>query len=166
MDMLKELLILIGIVMLPFIELRLAIPVGILSGTMYLPYGIHMSGLGLEPLLVFFTAVLSNIFLGFIVFNFLTIFDKRLRNTRISKYYVRLLERSRKKVHRQVEKYGILGLAVFIGLPIPGSGIYSGSLAAFVLGFSKRNFYIANFIGVTLAGIIVTILTLIGNSLF
>lgn len=164
--MLSEILILCLIVIIPFIELRLAIPVGILSGTMSLPWGITISGLGLNPFLVFFIAVVSNTILGILAFNFLIIFDGRLRKTRISKYYSKLLDKSQRRVKKYIEKYGVLGLAIFIGLPIPGSGVYSGSIGAFVLGFSKRNFYIANLMGVTLAGAIITILTLTGKAIF
>lgn len=164
--MLEEILILCAIVMLPLIELRLAIPVGILSGTMPLPYGLTVSGLGLDPLLVFLIAVISNVILGFLVFNFLLLFDRKMRKTKASKYYLRILDRMQKKVHKKVEKYGVFGLAIFIGLPIPGSGVYFGSVGAYVLGFDRRKFYIANIIGVVMAGIIVTSLTMLGENLF
>jgi uncharacterized membrane protein len=164
--MLKEILILIGIVFLPFIELRLAIPVGILAGTIGLPYGITLTGLALNPLLVFAVSVISNIILGFLIFNFLHIFDEKLKKTKFSSYYIKLLKRGQKKIHKYVNKYGILGLILFIGLPIPGSGVYSGSFGAFVLGFEKKKFYLATVIGVIIAGIAVTTLTILGRSLF
>lgn len=164
--MIKEILILILITFLPFIELRLSIPVGILAGTMSLPLGITISGLGLNPFLVFFIAVISNIILGILIFNLIFIFDNRLRNSIFKKTYTKFMNRSHRKLKPFVEKYGILGAAVFIGLPIPGSGVYSGSLGSFIIGLNKKQFYLANIIGVIIAGTIVTVLTLTRMFLF
>jgi uncharacterized membrane protein len=164
--MLKDWLILVFITFLPFVELRLSIPVGILTGTIYLPFGLTLSGLGLNPLLVFITALITNIILGFLVFNLVHIFDKRLRNSRIKKPYSSFMDRSHRKIGRYTEKYGTLGVAIFIGLPIPGSGVYMGSLGAFMLGLKKKQFYLATILGVTIAASIVTILTVTGKGIF
>ncbi len=64
------------------------------------------------------------------------------------------------------EKYSALGLALFIAIPLPGSGVYMGTLGAFVLGLERKKFLIASAVGVTLAGIIVTLLTMTGMSIF
>ncbi|MEA3499505.1 MAG: small multi-drug export protein, partial [Candidatus Marinimicrobia bacterium] len=68
----------------------------------------------------------------------------------------------RRKVESKVEKYGEFGLALFIGIPLPGSGVYTGALAAFILGLDFKKFFIATVIGVFIAGILVTIATLTG----
>jgi len=65
-----------------------------------------------------------------------------------------------------VDKYGEWGIALFIGIPLPGSGSYSGALAAYVLGLSYKKFIIANLLGVLIAGIAVLIVSLTGSSLF
>ena len=52
---------------------------------------------------------------------------------------------------------------MFIGVPLPGSGVYSGALAAYLLGFRKRDFFLAAVIGVLIAGTIVLLVSLLGN---
>jgi multidrug efflux pump subunit AcrA (membrane-fusion protein) len=51
-----------------------------------------------------------------------------------------------------------MGLALFIGIPLPGTGAYTGAAGAFALGMKKRQFAIANIAGVCMAGIAVTII--------
>lgn len=164
--MLKDWLILIFITFLPLVELRLSIPVGILSGTISLPWGMTLSGLGLNPWLVFGTAAITNILLGFMVFNLIHFFDKGLRNSRIKNTYSKFMDRSHRKLSPYVNKYGLFGVAIFIGLPIPGSGVYMGSLGAFMIGLKKKQFYKATILGVIMAATIVTLLTITGKSIF
>ncbi len=70
-------------------------------------------------------------------------------------------ERTRHKLHPYVEKYGEWGLAVFIGVPLPGTGAYTGAFGAFLLGMDKRKFLIANFMGVLLACVAVAVICLL-----
>ena len=51
-------------------------------------------------------------------------------------------------------------LAIFIGIPLPGSGVWTGALAAYLLGVRFRDFAIACVIGVLIAAAIVTAVTL------
>ena len=60
-----------------------------------------------------------------------------------------------------IETYGTWGLAIFIGIPLPLTGAYTGAAGAFALGMGKRQFMIANVVGVLLAGIVVTIISLL-----
>lgn len=162
--MLKELLILSLITIVPLVELRLSIPVGILAGSIILPYGITLSGLGLNPVIVLLVAVIVNILLGMMLFTFLNIFDERLKRTKIAGPYIRILDRSQRKISKYVDRYGKWGLLLFISLPVPGSGVYTGSVGAFIVGMRKKDFYLANAIGVSIAGIIVTLITLFGRN--
>jgi uncharacterized membrane protein len=50
----------------------------------------------------------------------------------------RKLERIRSKAHPMVEKWGLVGLAVFVSIPLPGTGAYSGSCAAWLLDIPWR----------------------------
>jgi uncharacterized membrane protein len=63
----------------------------------------------------------------------------------------RKLERIRQKAHPKVEKYGVLGLALFVGIPLPGTGAYSGSLAAWLLDMDWKHAFIGVGLGVALA---------------
>lgn len=60
----------------------------------------------------------------------------------------RRLERIRAKAHPLVEKYGVLGLAVFVAVPLPGTGAYSGSAAAWLLDMDVRHAFLAVSLGV------------------
>jgi uncharacterized membrane protein len=57
----------------------------------------------------------------------------------------RKLESVRHKAHPLVEKYGVIGLAVFVAIPLPGTGAYSGSAAAWLLdmGWKKAGLSVA-----------------------
>jgi uncharacterized membrane protein len=164
--MIIPILIIILLTFMPLVELRLSIPVGILQGSIHLPYGITLNGLGMNPIIVFVIAVLSNILLGFALFHIWNSLDKRLRNSFVKKPYTKFMNKSHRKVKKFVDKYGILGVALFIGIPIPGSGVYAGSLGAFVLGLDRKHFYKATIIGVLIAGILVTLLTVTGMAIF
>ena len=67
---------------------------------------------------------------------------------------------------KSVEKYGEWAVALFIAIPLPGSGSYSGAIAAYVIGLSHKKFAIANLIGVIIAGILVTAIVLFGTEAF
>ena len=159
--------ILFLITLLPLFELRASIPVGILAGTINLPFGLKMSGMGLSWSTVFMVCVISNMILGFIVYPFIDLFFKLLeKNHFVNNIWQKFVVRTQNRIHPYVEKWGTLGVALFIAVPLPGSGSYSGALGAYVLGLGYRKFILANLLGVTLAGIAVTIITLTGKGLF
>lgn len=72
--------------------------------------------------------------------------------------------RSVAKLQPYVDKYGVLGLALFIGVPFPGTGVYSGCLAAWVLKFRFRDYLLASALGCAMAGALVTLAVASGNS--
>ncbi len=65
-------------------------------------------------------------------------------------------ERTQYKLHPYVEKYGEWGLALFIGVPLPGTGAYTGAFGAYLLGFDRRRFLLANLFGVIIAFIAIS----------
>ncbi|MDH4139847.1 MAG: small multi-drug export protein, partial [Coriobacteriia bacterium] len=71
----------------------------------------------------------------------------------------RKLENVRAKAHPLVEKYGFFGLALFVGIPLPGTGAYSGSCAAWLLDMEWRRALVAVALGVLIALTIVWILS-------
>ena len=159
--MLKEIAILVLLSISPIFELRGAIPVGILDGSVNLPFDLTLSGMGMPWYFVFAICVISNFIIGLLIYLFL---DKLvhvfLRISWFNKFYHKVLERSQKKIHKSVEKYGNIGVALFIGIPLPGSGVYTGAIGAYAIGLGLRKFIIANLVGVLLAGTIVTALSL------
>src|SRR3989338_1087206 len=153
--MIKELIYIILLTFAPFLELRASIPFGILKYP-----DIHWS-------IVFVTAVLANIVIGIIMYFFMDkIVHIFLRWKWFHKIYYTIVEKIQHKIHNAVEKYGELGVAIFIGIPLPGSGVYSAAIGSYLIGLEFRKFIIANIIGVLIAGIIVTIVTLTGSEVF
>ncbi len=148
--MLNEILILIAITLLPFLELRASIPYGILNTD-------------LNWMLVFLVCVATNAVLGPIVYLFLDkILHLFLRVKKIEKLWHKTVEKTQKKIHKYVEKYGWIGIALFIGVPLPGSGVYSGAIGAYFIGLGYKRFIMASIIGVLIAGTAVTAIILLG----
>jgi uncharacterized membrane protein len=135
------------ITMLPFLELRASIP-----------YGINFLKLAWPT--VFIVCVISNIILGIIIYFMLDKFVHFFLRFRVFEIpYKKIVLRTQKKIHPYVEKYGEIGVALFIGVPLPGSGVYTGALGAYILGLKFKKFIIADIIGVLIAGTIVTIIS-------
>lgn len=141
--------------LLPFLELRAGIPYGIIV-------------LGKEQwFIVFLLACIVNILLAPIVYLFLDKFLHLFLNIKfISNIWDKLIVKTQIKIHKYVEKYGVLGLSVFIGIPLPGSGVYSGAIGGYILGFSYKDYIKSAIFGVFIAGIIVTLVMLTGSSAF
>lgn len=127
--------------MLPIFELRGGIPFGI--NVLHMPYW-----------KVYPIAVLGNI---------LPIIPIILILHYISKLLVikRFLKRTELKGHL-VRKYGLLGLMLFVSIPLPITGAWTGSALAFIFSIPWYSALLAITGGVLIAGIIVTILSLMG----
>lgn len=76
------------------------------------------------------------------------------------------VERARGKVHEKVEKWGWLGIAAFVAIPLPVTGAWTGTLGAWILGLDKKKTLLAVIIGVACAGLIVTAVSMLGLSAF
>lgn len=62
---------------------------------------------------------------------------------------------------RLTEKYGRIGLVAFVAIPFPGSGAWTGSILAFLLGLKFKQALICIVLGVFIAGVVVTVLSLL-----
>ena len=139
--------------LLPISELRGGIPVGLSSG---LPLSV-----------VFPISVLSNILVFPIFYLFLTfVHELLMKVTLYRKYFDFFLERTRKKVGPKVEKYGYLGLTLFVAVPLPVTGAYTGTLGAWFFKMKKRKSFLAVILGVFIAGVIVSIVSVFGVHMF
>ena len=69
------------------------------------------------------------------------------------------LKRTRRKA-KAVEKYGYLGLALFVGIPLPVTGAWTGALAAFIFGIPLRKALIGIALGLIISATIVTSVTM------
>jgi uncharacterized membrane protein len=139
--------------LLPISELRGGIPIGLSSG---LPLSV-----------VFSVAVFSNILVFPIFYLFLTfVHDLLMKLKFYRKYFDFFLERTRRKVGPKVEKYGYLGLTLFVAIPLPITGAYTGTLGAWFFKMKRRKSFLAVILGVLIAGIIVSIVSVFGIHMF
>ena len=149
--MLKQILLLTFITCIPALELRASIPWGVFGNA---KWGIS------EPMawpLVMLICTVANILLGFAVFWILVPIMHWLERFALFRKRIEpLLSHAQRRIHPYVEKYGELGVALFIGVPLPGSGVYTGAVGAFVLGLDRKKFAVANVLGVCIAAVAVT----------
>jgi len=129
----------------PISELRGGIPLGILKYE-------------LDPWLTFFIAVIVNALIFFPVFFALRLFyDKLLCRIPLFNKY---LDSLRKRGKPKVDKYGFWGLALFVAVPLPLTGAYTGTILAWLLGMDWKKAFPAVGLGVIVAGVVVLLITL------
>ena len=139
--------------MVPVVELRGGIPVGVTAG--------------LPVWAAYLAAVIGNLLpVPFIIVYIRRIFQwMRRRSARLND----LADRLERKAHlkgQKVTKYKYLGLAIFVAIPLPGTGAWTGALAAAFLDMPLRRALPSIFIGVLIAGAAVSALTFGVSSLF
>jgi uncharacterized membrane protein len=150
------LLVIAGLSFMPISELRGAIPVAIIR------YDIPWYA-------AFLFSTACNALVAPFCWLFLATVHKLLYGTQpengirwYKKLFDRFIERARKKLSGSMEKWGWLGIALFVAVPLPVTGAWTGTLGAWVLGVSKRRTMAAVILGVIIAGIIVTTVVMLG----
>ncbi len=129
--------------MLPIVELRGAVPVG--------------TALGLDPFFVLFLSIIGNI----LPIPFIIMFSKRiikwLKGTRLFSPLALKLEKKAEKNMDKITKYEKLGLFIFVAVPLPGTGAWTGALIASLLDMRIKNSVPPICFGVVGAGILMTL---------
>lgn len=142
--MTKEIALTLLATVSPISELRGGIPLGI--------------SLGLDPLFTFFIAIIANALIFFPVFFALRLFyDKVLYRIPLFDKY---LDSLRKRGKPKVEKYGFWGLFLFVAVPLPLTGAYTGTILAWLLDMDWKKAFPAVGLGVVVAGVVVLLITL------
>lgn len=139
--------------MVPVVELRGGIPFGVAAG--------------LPVWAAFLAAILGNLIPApFIIVYIRRIFQwLRLRLPRLNS----LVDKLERKAHlkgQKVSKYKYLGLAIFVAIPLPGTGAWTGALAAAFLDMPLRKAIPSIVAGVLTAGVVISIVTFGVSSLF
>ena len=130
----------------PWLELRGSIPIGII--------------MNLDITKVFLVSFLGGILVIPALFVAL---DHIFPIARQIKIIDRLYVIWEARVHRKYVKYSdweMLGLMFFVAVPLPGTGVYTGTFLAFLLGLNRKWSFVAISLGALIAGIVVTIITL------
>jgi uncharacterized membrane protein len=119
-----------------------------------LPYALAR---GMAPWQAYLLCVAANGLVGPLVFLFLsTVHGFFIQISWYNRIFEKLVARSRRRVHEKVEKYGYAGLIVFVAIPLPITGAYTGALGAWVLGMEAKKSFASVFAGVIIAGAVVT----------
>lgn len=136
--------------MLPIAELRLAIPLAI---------GVY----DMPVFSAFLWAVLGNIIpIIFIILGLDLLINKLLihRIYIFNRFFTWLFERTRRKHSKSFERWRNLALVILVAIPLPFTGAWTGALAAFVFGIPIKRAFPLIVLGVLIAGLIVTSVTI------
>ncbi len=146
----KEVVVFI-ISMLPLLELRGGILAASILNVSFLP-GYILSILGNVLPIPFLLLFLEKIL------NWLSKFKS-------TKKVVNEFEKKVLSKKEQIDKYGYIGLMLFVGIPLPGTGAWTGSALAVLLGMDRKKSFLYIFLGVILASIIMSIISygILGN---
>lgn len=140
------------VAMVPVIELRGAIPIGV--------------GMGLEPILATPIAMVGNLVPIPFILILLQYILRFMKTKKYTRKFVLWLEKKVEKNRGKVDKYGWLGLLILVAIPLPGTGAWTGALVASCLEMDKRKSFLAIAAGVVIAGVIVFALTYGAVSIF
>ena len=137
----------------PISELRGAIPFALAKG--------------MPVVWAYLFCVAMNFLASILVLIFLNTLHKLFYHISLyRRFFDSFIERARRKVGPNLDKYGTWGLTVFVAIPLPVTGAITGTLGAWVLGMKKRQIFPAILAGVAIAGIIVSVIAYYGIEAF
>ncbi len=134
------------IAMLPIAELRVSIPIALGA------YKLSVSQ-------AFFWSVIGNTIPAIIILKYIgPVSDWMRKESEImEKFFTWLFLRTKDKFKGRYAKYGALALVIFIAIPLPITGAWTGSLAAFLFNIPPKKAFWLVLAGIAIAGIIITV---------
>lgn len=147
--MIVDLLIAILWSLSPLGEAKVGIPYAILNGV--------------NIYLAFIFCFLANV----LVFPIMTFFIDVLNRYFFKKWYyykkaaIFIGRRAKDGAGKNVKKYGFWGLMIFVMIPLPGTGVYAGTIAGYLFGMEKKKAFWANVIGIFFSCLIVWVSTVL-----
>ncbi|MEM3737159.1 MAG: small multi-drug export protein [Candidatus Bathyarchaeia archaeon] len=157
LDALYDLLIVFALSVSPVSEVRGAIIYGTLAG--------------IDPWVNFTISTAGNMFIAAVLWfslGRLELFLRRKaeagaeRNSILgsfARWYCRHEERVSMRVRPYMRKYGVIGLAVFVAVPLPATGVWTANLAAFALGIREKAAFLSILIGALIASTVMLIIS-------
>jgi uncharacterized membrane protein len=137
-------LITVILAMMPVSELRGAIP-----------YAVGVAGMTWQK--AYILSVIANFVPVIPIFYLIGPISERLRRFKVfDRFFTWLFARARRK-GKLIERFEILGLVLFVAIPLPVTGAWTGTIAAFLFGVKKRVALPAIFLGICIAGVVVTL---------
>jgi len=144
--MIKDSIIAILLSLSPFGEAKVGIPYGLINGV--------------NIYIVFVTCFIANV----LVFPIMMFFLEKinfylLRWTFYKKSAIFVARRAKNGSGTKIKKYGFWGLMFFVMIPLPGTGVYAGSIATYLFKIEKKKAFTANVIGIFFSSVIVWVTT-------
>ena len=126
----------------PFGEAKLGIPYGIMKGlNEYLVFVVcFLANIAVFPLMMFFLERINQYFLKWRFYKKSAVF---------------VAKRAKTGSGDKIEKFGFLGLVLFVMIPLPGTGVYAGTIASYLFRIERRQAFIANTTGIFFSSLIV-----------
>ena len=149
----KDILLTFLVAMVPVVELRGAIPFGVVRG------------------LSIWTAIIASVLGNLVPVPFIILFIRRIfawMRAHMPKLagLVTRMETKAEKNRAAVEKYAFWGLAILVAIPLPGTGAWTGALVAAMMEMRLKRAFPAIVIGVVIAGVIVSVVTYGAQAIF
>ena len=149
----KDILLTFLVAMVPVVELRGAIPFGVVRG------------------LNLWTAIIASVLGNLVPVPFIILFIRRIfawMRAHMPKLdgLVTRMEKKAEKNRADVEKYAFWGLAILVAIPLPGTGAWTGALVAAMMEMRLKRAFPAIVIGVVIAGVIVSVVTYGAQAIF
>ena len=149
----KDILLTFLVAMVPVVELRGAIPFGVVRG------------------LNLWTAIIASMLGNLIPVPFIILFIRKMfawRRAHMPKLdgLVIRMEKKAEKNRAAVEKYAFWGLVILVAIPLPGTGAWTGALVAAMMEIRLKRAFPAIAIGVAIAGVIVSVITYGAQAIF
>lgn len=138
--------------MVPLIEQRGAIPVGVLV------YHIN-------PFLVFIVSLIGSFLPAPFIFLFFNKILAWMKTVRIFHGFTKFIDKKIQKGARKIETTMEIGLTLFVGIPLPTTGLWTGTAIAAFLGLDFKKSMICVFLGGILSAIIITTLSVVAPAI-
>ena len=149
----KDILLTFLVAMVPVVELRGAIPFGVVRG------------------LNLWTAIIASMLGNLIPVPFISLFIRKIfawmraHMPKLDGLVIRM-EKKAEKNRAAVEKYAFWGLVILVAIPLPGTGAWTGALVAAMMEMRLKRAFPAIAIGVAIAGVIVSVITYGAQAIF
>ena len=149
----KDILLTFLVAMVPVVELRGAIPFGVVRG------------------LNLWTAIIASMLGNLIPVPFIILFIRKIfawmraHMPKLNGLVLRM-EKKAEKNRAAVEKYAFWGLVILVAIPLPGTGAWTGALVAAMMEMRLKRAFPAIAIGVAIAGVIVSVITYGAQAIF
>lgn len=142
----KEILVFI-ISLLPILELR----GGLLAAAL----------IGLDPVKSYIISIIGNVLPVPFILLLITKILAWMRESKVKLFnsVANWLDEKVEKHKGQIEKFGYLGVVLFVGIPLPGTGAWTGSLIASVLNMDRKKTFLAVMVGIFMASIIMMLVS-------